>query len=261
MAGSRVYQTEAIIINRIGFGEADKLITLYTPEGKLRAVAKGVRRPKSKLGGHVELFTHSQMMLARGRNLDIVTQSQTINSFLPLKEDIRRTSHAFYISELINQSTAEHIVNPPLYNLLLQTLHQLCEVEDCELLMRYFEMHLLHHLGYRPQLQQCVACRLPLKAVTNSFCPTAGGMLCYGCSQSHFLTYPVSVNAQKVLLWLQSSDCDTAGSKRIAPELSREVEGITRAYLKHLLEREIKSVAWMDNLRGWETNSRQGALL
>jgi len=95
MPKPRTYQTEAIIIKKIKLGEADRILTLYTPHlGKIQGVAKGVRRPRSKLAGHLELLTHSQVSLARGRNLDTISGSQTIDSFLPLKSEVWLTSCA-----------------------------------------------------------------------------------------------------------------------------------------------------------------------
>ena len=82
MSIPRNYQTQAIIIKQTKLGEFDKLLTIYTPElGKLKAVAKGAYRPGSKLGGNVEPLTHSLLFLAKGRKLDIITQSQTIDGF------------------------------------------------------------------------------------------------------------------------------------------------------------------------------------
>ena len=255
MPKPRNYQTEAIIIRKIKLGEADRILTLYTPHlGKIRAVAKGVRRPRSKLAGHLELLTHSQVSLARGRNLDTITGSQTINSFLPLKSDLKLTSYGLYATELVDQFTAEHIENYPLFQLLLETMHCLCQVGDNELALRYFELHLLKEVGYRPQLQQCVSCCQPLEPITNSFCPSAGGMLCPSCSQGQPLTYPVSVNALKVLRLLQSSDYSTVVKLKMTPELSHQLEGVMRDYLKYLLEREIKSAAWLDTLRSEVNN-------
>jgi len=93
MPESRNYQTEAIIIKKVKLGEADRILTLYTPGyGKIEAVAKGVRRPKSKMAGHLELLTCSQIRLARGRNLDTIIGSQTIDSFMTLKNDLLLTS-------------------------------------------------------------------------------------------------------------------------------------------------------------------------
>ena len=250
MTRPRNYQTEAIIIKKIKLGEADRILTLYTPYlGKIRAVAKGVRRPRSKLAGHLELLTHSLVSLARGRNLDTITGSQTINSFLPLKSDLQLISYGLYATELVEQFTADHIENRPLFQLLLETLHQLCQAGNNELALRYFELHLLNQVGYRPQLQQCVSCRRPLEPTTNSFCPGAGGMLCPSCCQSQPLTRPVSVNALKVLRLLQSSGYDTVVKLKIDSELSHQLEMVMRDYLRYLLEREVKSAAWLDTLR------------
>ncbi len=250
MPKPRTYQTEAIVIKKTKLGEADRILTLYTPHlGKIQAVAKGVRRPRSKLSGHLELLTHSLVSLARGRNLDTITGSQTINSFLPLKSDLELSACALYTTELVNQFTADHVEDYPLFQLLLETMEQLCQAGNSELVLRYFELHLLNRVGYRPQLQQCVACQLPLKPTTNAFCPSAGGMLCPGCSQSQPLTHPLSVNALKVLRFLQSSDYNTANKLKIDPELAHELETVMRHYLKYLLEREVKSTAWLDSLR------------
>ncbi len=257
MSRPRTYQTEAIIIKKTKLGEADRILTLYTPHlGKIQAVAKGVRRPRSKLAGHLELLTHSLVSLARGRNLDTITGSQTINSFLPLKSDLQLTSYALYTTELVNQFTADHIENYPLFQLLLDTMHRLCQGGGNELVLRYFELQLLNEVGYRPQLHHCVSCRSALEPTTNSFCASAGGMLCPSCrqslalgGQSQPLTYPLSVNALKVLRLLQSGDYTTASRLQINPELCRELEGVMRGYLKYLLERELKSAAWLDTLR------------
>ena len=116
MPRSREYQTAAIIIKKTKLGEADRILTMYTPGlGKIQGVAKGVRRPKSKLSGHLELLTYSQVTLALGHNLDTITGSQSINSFTPLKTDLWLTSYGLYVIELVNQFTAEHVVDEKLF--------------------------------------------------------------------------------------------------------------------------------------------------
>ncbi len=250
MTRPRNYQTEAIIIKKTKLGEADRILTLYTPHlGKIQAVAKGVRRPRSKMAGHLELLTHSLVSLARGRNLDTVTGSQTIASFLPLKSNLELTSYALYTTELVEQFTADHDENYPLFELLLETMHQLCQENSSEVTLRYFELHLLDRVGYRPQLGQCVSCRQPPRPVTNFFSPRAGGVLCPNCQQSQPITYSLSVDALKVLRWLQGVDLSTASHLKIAPALSRELELVMRGHLKYLLEREVKSTTWLDTLR------------
>lgn len=250
MTVPRVYQTEAIIIKRTKLGEADRILTLYTPDlGKLKAVAKGTRRPKSKLGGHVELLTHSLLMLARGRNLDIITQAQTINSFSPLKDDLERISRGLYVSELVDSFTAERIENRRLFNLLLETLHQLSQAKNGELALRYFELHLLDHLGYRPQLQRCASCGSPLQPVTNLFSSGQGGVLCHECGYQEPIARSLSLNALKVLRLWQNCDYATANRVNTNSELSLELEQVMREYIRYLLERQVKSTAWLDKLK------------
>ncbi len=250
MTKPRNYQTEAIIIKKARLGEADRILTLYTPHlGKIQAVAKGVRRPRSKMSGHLELLTHSLIPLARGRNIDTVTGSQTINSFLPLKSELWLNACALYATELINLFTADHIENEPLFQLLLDTLQRLCQSRDTELTLRYFEIHLLDNVGYRPQLRECTSCHSPLKETVNIFSPGAGGMLCPDCSESQFPRYTVSVNALKALRLFQDSDYDIAKRLRLNPALSAELERIMKLYFKYLLERDIKSALWLDTLR------------
>jgi DNA repair protein RecO (recombination protein O) len=250
MPEPRNYQTEAVVIKKTKLGEADSILTLYTPYlGKIQGFAKSLRKPKSKLAGHLELLTHSQVSLARGRNLDTITGSQTINSFLPLKSDLWLTSCALYVTELVNQFTADQQENFSLFQLLLETLEQLCQADNKELVLRYFELHLLDSVGYRPQLMECVACHLVLEPTTNSFSPSAGGLLCPNCSLTQPLAYPLSVNAQKVLRLLQSRDYSNASRLKIDPDLARELEKVMSSYLRYLLEKEVKSAAWLETLR------------
>jgi DNA repair protein RecO (recombination protein O) len=259
---SRSYQTQGIIIKQTKLGEFDKIITIYTPEfGKLRAIAKGSCRPKSKLSGNVEPLTLSLMLLAKGRNLDIITQSQTINGFLALKSDLWRMACSLYILELIDSFTVEGGENRPLFDLLLDILDQLSKPDSNETVLRYFELHLLHYLGYRPQLHRCVSCDSPLKPVVNFFSPGKGGLLCPHCNFEENQPYkqiaaiasnpslPLSVEALKVLRLWQSCDYATAKRVRVSAELFRELEQVLHQYIRYILQRELKSLTWLKELR------------
>ena len=267
MGTSRNYQTQGVILKQTKLGEFDKIVTIYTPEfGKLQAVAKGACRPKSKLGGNVEPLTHSLVLLARGRNLDIVTQSQTINGFLALKSDLWRMACGLYVLELIDSFTIEGAENRLLFELLLDSLHQLSEPDSNETALRYFELHLLHYLGYRPQLRRCVICDSPLKPVVNFFSPSKGGLICPACNSeenSHYEridtmaakpSFPLSVEALKVLRLWQSCDYATSRRVKVKPELSRELEQALCEYVTYIVQRELKSLTWLKEL-GKETVS------
>jgi DNA repair protein RecO (recombination protein O) len=251
MTSPRNYQTDAIVIKKTKLGEADTILTFYTPDmGKIQGFAKSLRKTKSRMAGHLELITHSQVSFARGRNLDTITGCQTIDSFLPLKTDYRLMSYALYIIELVNQFTPEHAEDNALFQLLLDTLKHLCQAEDTGTVLRYFEIQLLDKTGYRPQLQHCVSCRKPLEPVVNSFSPASGGMLCPECSyRSQSALYSLSVNALKILRFFQNNSYDTASRLRISPDLAEEIERIMRLNIRYLLEKELKSVAWLDTIK------------
>ncbi len=250
MPKPRTYQTEAIVIKKTKLGEADTILTLYTPNlGKIQGFAKSLRKTKSKMAGHLELLTHSQISLVRGRNIDTITGAQTIDSFLPLKSDLELSSAALYVTELVNQFAAADAEDQPIFQLLLATLQRLSQGENSDLVLRYFELQLLNEVGYRPQLEQCVACHKPLKETTNFFSPGAGGMVCTNCRPSQPFSYPLSWEAQRALRLLQGSDFESVSRMTLTPELSHQLEVVIRNYIRYLLERDVKSAAWLDSLK------------
>ena len=250
MSDPREYQTEAVVIKKTKLGEADSILTFFTPRlGKIQGFAKSLRKPKSKMAGHLELLTHSTGSFSRGRKLDTITGAPTIDALIPLKNDLWLMSCGLYIIELVHQFTAEHQENYGLFQLMLETLTRLCQAENKELVLRYFELHLLESAGYRPQLRQCVACHKALEQTTNYFSPAAGGILCPDCNLNHPFSYPLSLNAQKVLRVLQNDDYSAADRVKIDAVLGREMENVIGGYLKYLLEKEVKSAAWLDTLR------------
>ena len=250
MPQPRNYETEAIIIKKTKHGEADRILTLLTPAlGKIHAVAKGVRRPKSKLSGHLELLTYTKVTFARGHNLDTIIGSKTINAYLPLKNDLDLMAYGLYLAELTDQFTVEHMENTDIFRLLIATLERLCRANNREITLRYYEMQLLNNSGYRPELQQCVGCHKPLQPVINYFNAASGGVLCPDCGQSHTYLFPLSVNALKVLRLLQNGDYETVVRLKLTPQLANEIQEVIRRYIKYILEREVKSVAWLDDLK------------
>jgi DNA repair protein RecO (recombination protein O) len=250
MPRSQQYQTEAIIIKKTKLGEADRILTLLTPHlGKIQAVAKGVRQPKSKMAGHLELLTHSQVQLTKGRNLDTISGCQTIHSFLPLKNDLDLTACGLYITELTSQFTTEDQEQYDIFTLLLTTLERLCETTNRDIVLRHFELQLLTAAGYRPQLQRCVSCNKPLEPVTNYFSFSNGGVLCPVCGNRQSFVYPISVNALKILRLLQNDDFALVSKVNINTRLAKELEDVLRRYVKYLLERDVKSTTWLDSLK------------
>jgi DNA repair protein RecO (recombination protein O) len=251
MKTPRSYQAHVVILKQSKFGEFDKVLTIYSSEfGKLRTVARGACRPGSRLGGNVEPLTYSLLMLAKGRNLDIVTQSQCIDGFAALKTDLWRTSCALYILDLVDSFTVQNNENKDIFNLLIETLHHLGEKDDDgEILLRYFELNLLHYLGYRPQLYRCIVCNTLLRSVLNYFNPGLGGVVCPSCRENNFENRAISVNALKVLRLWQNCDYATAKRVRLKPTLQLELEQEMQSYIRCILERDLKSIIWLQDLK------------
>jgi DNA repair protein RecO (recombination protein O) len=250
MPPPRVYKTPAIVLRQRRIGDVDKVITLYTAEhGKIEAVAKGVRRIKSRLAGYVEPLSHASFMLAHGRNLDIVTGAETIETFQPLHDDLGRLSHALYAAELLDRATEERSENFALYRLLLDTLRRLSQRDDLDLVLRQFEMSLLGQLGYRPQLDVCVTCGDPLDEASTVWAAALGGTLCPNCHPPDVGVRPLSTNALRLLRLLQSQSYQEVSRISVSAELASELERSLRDAVHHALERDVRSAKFLDTVR------------
>lgn len=250
MSRVRLQRNEAIVLKRRDYGEADRILTMYTRErGKVGAIAKGVRRITSRLGGHVELFTHASLLLAKGRNLDILTQAQTLDHFRGLRDDLLRTTYAYHVAELVDRFCEEGIASEPIFELLCDSLDALCDAEDPALVVRFFELRLLGHLGYRPQFFQCVRCNDPLEPLGNHFDPDSGGVLCPRCATSADGALPLHEGAFRVLRFLQTRTLATARQVALQRDTRHELERLMHAYIRYILERDLRSVEFLERLR------------
>ena len=260
MPRPRVYRREGIVLRQLDYGEADRILTIITPEGKVRALAKSVRRPTSRKSGHVGLFIRAQMMLAQGRNLDIVTQAESLEQFEGLRHDLERFAYASYVGELADRVSQEGEENPALYELLLITLRWLDVEDDLALGTRFLELRLLGVSGLQPELFACVSCRRTIEEETNYLSAEQGGVLCPRCAPGQSGAVALSVNVQKVLRYLQRHDVDDLRQLRIGPATHAELETLLLDYLEYTFERSFPSAAFLRRLRD-ELNARRSSAL
>lgn len=246
----RLYKTEAIILKQTPLGEADRTLTLYTPHlGKLHAIARGVRRPRSKLAGHLEPLTYARLMLARGRSLDVVAGAESLQSFVHVRQDLGSIGLAFYCAELVDAFTPEEHPNLPIFWLLLKTLEWL-DLGEGDLLVRSFELSLLEHLGYLPELYRCVECTTDVRPNGHAFSLGGGGVVCPACyPKAPGPILSLSLNALKVLRYLKGKEYRQVKGLRVGTSLAAEVEGLLQRYILHLLEREVRSFSFLETLR------------
>jgi DNA repair protein RecO (recombination protein O) len=250
MERERLYRTDGLILHHSDFGEADRLLTVFTPRlGRLRLLAKGARKVTSRKAGHVEPFTYVHLLVARGRSLDIVSQVETLESFRPLREDLERASQAYYLAELISSFIEEGDENPLLFDLALATLARLCESHDRLLALRFFELRCLGLVGYQPQLYFCVDCRTQLEPVTNYFYPPSGGVLCPRHGEAVQGAEPLAMPTFKVLRYIQTQPWEQVKGLRLKPETHFDLEAILQRYIVYVLERRLKSVDFIYRLR------------
>lgn len=247
---SRVYTTDAIVLRRGRFGEHGVLLTLYTPdEGKVSAIAKGVHRPASKLAGHLEPLLHVRLLMAKGRNLDIVTQAQVIHSFSVLRDDLYRTAAAWYAVELVDRMSESRQENRLLYELLLGLLNRLDGATSPDVLLRFFEMRLLAYLGYRPALWRCAQCGSPAEGGTALFSPGNGGVHCSECAPGTPDLVRLSGEALGLLRFFQAGHVTQWKEELASPASVQEAATALRACVRALDERAPRSLALLDRVR------------
>lgn len=247
----RLYRCEAIVLGRMDFGEADRILTLYSRQhGKLRVIAKGARRPLSRLGPHLEYFSRSRLMLARGRDLDVVTGAETEDAHLAIRDDLDAYGHASHMVEVLNRLTEDRQENIAVYELLARSLRLLAEGVDPFHVTRHYEMALLGLLGYRPELYQCVDCQTRLDPAPHVFAASLGGFVCELCRAKVPGARVVSVDAQKYLRALGRGGLGATARLAVVPGLRVELEALLSDYLRHIAERDLGSLRVLRELGG-----------
>src|SRR5918997_4314285 len=150
--------------------------------GKIRAIARGIRRPTSRLGGSLEPFAELQVALARGRTFEVVTQVSVGHAWLNLRDSLESAATAWYLAELADRSLEERHAAEPLYALLRRAYELLDAGMAPGRVARWFEMHLLDELGTRPEGDRCVECDRMLEAEESfRWAPSLGGVVCGSC--------------------------------------------------------------------------------
>jgi DNA repair protein RecO (recombination protein O) len=191
------YSTRAIIIGRHNFGEADRVVVLLTPDrGVIRGVAKGVRKIKGRLAGHLELFSESDIMLAEGRNLDVVTSARLVRH-LAVGDDYDRMRLAYLVAEMVNRLSSEEEPHPGLYDLVRDVYEELAVGAPDATLELWFKLRLLDRLGYRPGLDDCMICHTAAADRKYAFNVELGGIVDAGCSTPG----NVALTQEQIKLW------------------------------------------------------------
>ena len=242
MSRGTIHRDEGIVLRTYKLGEADRIIVFLTKRrGKVRAVAKGVRKTRSKFGSRLEPMSHVALQLYEGRELDLVTQVDSIDHFRALREDLDRIARASAMLETADQLAQEGEVNPSLYQMLLGALRTL-DGSESPLVVPAFFWKVLALEGYRPEVEACVICGAGGTDVLVAFDLDSGGLLCHGCRRGT----AVSPGAVTLLQQILGGQLNEALAAPVSSATS-EVDHLATRAVEHHLERRLRSVTVLDH--------------
>lgn len=249
----RSIRTEGVVLRRRDFGEKDRLLTLFTRKlGRVSAIAKGVRNPGSRKSGHLETFMRSNLLIAKGRNLHILTQAEVIEGYSRLRDDLQGIGLGSYLVELIDAFTYEEGSHVELYHLLVSSLERLNRGEPIPLVLRYYELRLLEQVGFRPELFRCVNCRKEIREEDQYLSGGLGGAVCSACGSEvpEVKLHPVSARVLKYLRHIQRNRYADLQDLEVPRDLEPGLEKTMRYFLTHMLEDRLNSPEFLDQISG-----------
>lgn len=241
-----VYKAEGIVLGRRNLGEADRVLTLLTREhGKLPVKAKAVRRSTSRLSGRLEPFTHARFLLARGRTLDVVAQVDVVESFVPLRADLRRFGYAALCAELTDRLLPELEPHPDVFADLLAAQAAIA-AGWAEAGALWYALHLLTRLGYRPVVERCGRCGRALEGSV-AWSPTVG-VVCGACAAREGGGRRLSARAAAAIAFLLRGGTRDLPRLRLRSEDVREITDALSAYAEARIEGRLRSLSVLQGL-------------
>jgi DNA repair protein RecO (recombination protein O) len=234
-----VYKSKGIVIGRHNFGEADRIIVFITPDkGVQRAVAKGIKRIKSRLAGHLELFCDSELMLAEGKNLDVITSAR-LQRHYSVTGDYDRLRLGYLVAEMINRLSGEDQQHDGSYELVGQTLAAIEEGPADTILELWFKLRLLDSLGYRPELDGCTVCGKSDPTLSYKLDVERGGIVNDSCAGMAGL----SISNDQIKLWRLCLSNPIESVRRVndAEVLTNGSLPLINAFYDHVFGKRFKS--------------------
>ncbi len=248
-----LFKTEAIVLKQFDLGEADKIITFYTKDyGKVRAVARGVRKSRNSISGLVLPFSYNLVTFYRGRSLDRINQIENIFSFTQLREDLTLMAYTSFMAELIEKVGLEEQPNQKLFSLLLASFHHLTktEQEKYKYIELIFKVHLLNITGVKPELDKCAYCgRVVGFHKTLLFSIEQGGVVCEGCYSEQKGGQQLSGEALKIMKRILNYGLKPLNNLPISKQAFSELDELLNSFMLYHLDVEIKSLKFLNMIK------------
>jgi len=246
------YTDEGIVLRRIDYGETDRILTVLTREhGKIGVIAKGARRPQSRLAARTDLFVRSRMQLASGRGeLDVLTQAENVTPLLPA-QDARRSACAAVCAELTDRVLEPAHPDGEIFLLVAGAIETCADPQrDPRAAVVWFARRMIDRLGYAPQLYECVGCGRRLPQADAYFSAPGGGLLCSDCSRNDPESVVCNVRAIKVLRAAASGDAGLWARLRLDPATLATLEAVVEQELAYHLDRRLRSFQVLRAIEG-----------
>jgi DNA repair protein RecO (recombination protein O) len=238
---------EGIVIRTTDYGETNKIVTIYTREwGKVGVMARGAKKPNSRLVAITQLFTYGYFLIQKGSGLGNMQQGELISSMRTIREDIILTAYSSYILELTDKCTDEKKPNPYLFELLLQTLTYMNEEYDLDILIHIFEMKMLNAIGLYPTLNQCAVCEQTDGHF--SFSIRENGFLCHRCLERDPYHFKLSSASVKLLRIFYYFDLSRLGNISVKEETKKELKKVIDAYYEEYSGLYLKSKKFLNQM-------------
>ncbi|MGE8206211.1 DNA repair protein RecO [Heyndrickxia sp. NPDC080065] len=238
---------EGIVIRTTDYGESNKIVTLYTREfGKLGVMARGAKKPNSRLSAASQVFTYAYFLFQTSTGLGTMQQGEMISSIRTLREDIFKTGYASYIVDLLDKSVEDKIPNPFLFELLLQTLNYINDEYDIDIITNIFEMKMLNVLGLYPVLNQCAICGS--QDGQFGFSIRENGLICHRCFDKDPYHLPTSQTAIRLLRIFYYIDLSRLGSISVKDETKKELRTIISMYYNEYSGLHLKSKKFLEQI-------------
>jgi DNA repair protein RecO (recombination protein O) len=243
-----LFRCEGIILRVRDFGEADRILTILSPdEGKFEAVARGARRTRSRHSGSTQQFSRGQFLVFRGRNIDTLSQVEMLPGFPSLTTVLEKMAYASYVAELIDRMTGERERSESLFSLALATFRALDEGSDPAMVTRAFEIKFMSEMGFQPELERCVGCGAP-EAAAPWLGPGAGGLLCAKCRTRDVNAVAFSPAARETAKRLLAWDYRRIPALSPGSGTRAELDRAFRAYVDHRVERRLRSLDFIEEI-------------
>lgn len=243
-------KTRGVVLRTHNVGEADRILEIYTDElGKVRAIARGVRKIQSRLAGHLEPFTYVDLMLARGRgDLPTITGAKALEHYQGLRDDLKRVAVASYLAELVSRLTPDGQASRRYPLLLREAYKALNGGHDYALVGSYYEWQAIQASGWEPQVGSCVHCHARLYPQGLVFSFALGGVLCKQCADRDREAVKVSPEVVKLLRCYSGLSFSDITGLLVSTKVRKATTRLTDMVVRHTLEREPRTKAFMRHL-------------